>query len=259
MTMGLLLTVPVGIWIFSAVGPGVDTTVTESPSGEPVPLRATLLDIDANSECPAVIFAAESAAVADALIEEHPYAADPSGLWTEAVGAGAYAAWGLIAEFSLQSDLPQQVTVFDVRAEVAAESPPVEGGTLMTLSDCAGEGHEQMGLVLNAPEQGPFLYEDEPGKVLSDAEFFDRESIPVAAGDKATVRLEVLLDGAYPAGAYEFDLVVDYEVDGEAASVVVDAGGEPFRIATAGCSAQVVEPVETVDRPLPYQVLDGAC
>jgi hypothetical protein len=254
--VALLLTIAALVGIVGAANSGggeVPADMTGASSGEADPaLEATLLAIDAPAICSSLLFDAESATAVDDLIEANPFPFSPIGVWTDGIDAGAYAAENVVLVFSLQTDLPQEVTVYDIHAELIEVREPIQGGTLLTAGKCQGEGHEQMRLVINAPEQGPFL-----GNTGS--EFFDEQAIPVSVEEKATVRAEVLIDPEHPVGAYEFKLVIDYEVDGVDATVELDNGGAPFRIATGDCPARVIEPESNDEHLAPLVSSEGPC
>jgi hypothetical protein len=247
----------------SAVTAGIDSSAVEehqTSGAEEAPLMATLLEIEANTECPTVIFDSDSSEIASQYIQDNPQTGNTEEMWTDAVDKGAYPSRGFNITMSLQTSLPEGVTVHDLRAEIVAETDPIQGGTDMKLAICAANGHEMMALILNAPEQGPFLYEDEFALVPTDIEYFDQQTILVSPAEKSTVRLEVLLDDAYPAGTYEFNLVLDYEVDGRKESVTVASDNGPFRIATSECpTARSVDPVAEGDYPLEYEVTENPC
>lgn len=266
-TAAVIVVIETGRSESEPTGPGEDTTndasiVEEShtPDVEEDPLVATLLEIEANTECPTVIFGPDSSAIASQYILNNPKTGDTAAMWSDAVGKGAFPDRGLDITMSLQTSLPQGVTVYDLRAEIVAEAAPIQGGTVMKLDVCGANGHEMMALVLNASEQGPFLYEDEFANAQTDTEFFDQQTILVTPAEKSTVRLEVLLDDAYPVGAYEFDLILDYEVDGRTESVTVTSSNGPFRIAASDCPvARSVVPVMQGDYPLDFEVTEHPC
>lgn len=255
--VALLLTIAALVGIVGAAStdggevPG-DLTGGSSSDGADEALEATLLSIEAPSICSSLLFDAESASDANDLMGANPFPFSPFDVWAGGIETGAYAADNMFVVFSLQTDLPQQVTVYDLHAEVAEVREPIRGGTLLTPGRCQGEGHEQMRLPINAPDQGPFLDGTEAG-------FFDEQAIAVSADEKATVRVEVLVDPRYPSGAYEFTLVVDYEVDGVKASVELGNGGEPFRIATGECHAREIEPEDNGEILAPLVSSEGRC
>jgi hypothetical protein len=197
------------------------------------PLLATVTQIGDGDECRSFVFDAESGEQADSILDGLSYYSDGAQLAGDMLTAGAYVTSGTAIYLNLQSDLPQQVTVYGIRAEIVTVEEPVTNGTFIWPPTCGGEPVDRMRLLLNAPDQGPYLLDDAGER--TDREFFEEQVIQIAAGNKQSVQVDVRLDRELDGGAFEFRLVIDYEFDGEIGSLTIDHDGEPFRVTSFAC------------------------
>lgn len=206
--------------------------VEEEVSTEPVnALTATITHFGDDDDCPNFVFSAEASAKADEFLASVPERYSSIDLTGPVMAAGGYVIWGTEIYINLQSDMTQQVTVFGIRAEILQVSDMIVGGTYIDPPDCGGIPINKMALFINAPDQGPFMIEEGSGEPTGE-DFFDEQVINVAPGAKESLEIDATNTHEFEAHTYEFQLVIDYELDGELASLVVDNGGEPFRVAT---------------------------
>ncbi|MEU5155648.1 hypothetical protein [Glycomyces sp. NPDC021274] len=209
-------------------------TSSGSPKADTEVLLATITQLGGGDDCRNFVFDESLRAEADVMLESLPYYGNNAELVGAMLTAGAYLEGTMSVFFTLQTDLAQQVTVNDIRAEIISERETIEGGTFVEPPPCGGDPIDQMHLLLNAPDQGPYTIDEESG-YPTDRAFFEEQVINVAPGDKQAVMVKVTLDHELPGGAYEYRLVVDYEVDGELGSVKIDNGGAPFRMTSLSC------------------------
>ncbi|MQM27909.1 hypothetical protein [Glycomyces albidus] len=217
-----------------ASGPDLADTSTESPAAEADVLLATVTQLGDGDDCRDFVFDAGSADAADAILEDLSYYGSEPEFVSGMLSAGAYLVGSMSVYFTLQTDLPQQVTVTGVRAEIVTEVEAIDGGTFIEPMRCGATPIDQMHLLLDAPNPGPYTVEEETGD-RTDHEFFEGQVINVAPGDKQSVMVKVYLDPETGGGAYEYRLVVDYEVDGTLGSVTIDHAGTPFRMSGLSC------------------------
>ncbi|GAA2136837.1 hypothetical protein [Glycomyces algeriensis] len=210
------------------------STGAESPTTEEDVLLATVTQLGNGDDCRNFVFDDSSADAADAILEDLSYYASDPEFVSSLLTAGAYLVGSVSIYFTLQTDLPQQVTVTGIRAEIVTEIEAIDDGTFIEPMPCGAHPIDQMHLLLNAPNPGPYAVEEETGE-RTDHEFFQDQVINVAPGDKQSVMVKVYLDPQIVGGAYEYRLVVDYEVDGVLGSVTIDHAGAPFRMSELSC------------------------
>jgi hypothetical protein len=211
------------------------TVQFEGPAGEesaePVDaLTATVTHFGDDDDCPNFIFDADAATGADEFLASVPERYSSIDLTGPVMAAGGYVVWGTEMYINLQSDMTQQVTVFGIRAEILEVKDTILGGTYIDPPDCGGEPLNKMALFLNAPDQGPFMLDEGSGEPI-DRGFFDEQVINVAPGAKQSLEIDATNTHEFESRTYEFELVIDYELDGELSSLVLDNSGEPFRVA----------------------------
>ncbi|MDN3240002.1 hypothetical protein [Glycomyces tritici] len=210
-------------------------SAAESPTADTDVLLATITRLGDGDESRIFVFDEHSSDDADAILESDlPYYGNTPEFVGDLLSAGAYLSGTMSVFFTLQTDLAQQVTVTGIRAEIIEELEPITGGTFIEPMPGGGDPIDQMHLLLNAPVQGPYLLDENTGN-RTDRAFFEEQVINVAPGDKQAVMVKISLDDESAGGAYEYRLVVDYEVDGEFGSVTIDNDGTPFRMTSFSC------------------------
>ncbi|GAA1570128.1 hypothetical protein GCM10009827_109970 [Dactylosporangium maewongense] len=201
-----------------------------SPSSPPSALTATLTGVD--NTCTSVIFPRALKDESKPFADSTKQPMDATAFMAKELQLGAYPFGEMMIRLNAQSSLPQSVTIIDVSLIDLTIEDPV-AGILVNLMTCGGDAANRMVIHAAGPDRRPFAVDefDHETKI----HFFDRETIPVSPGKKASFVIQVLPEEAkVKSASYRFRLALSFEVDGIVNKVVVDDGGREFRL-TTGC------------------------
>ncbi|MFG3640780.1 hypothetical protein ACGF3C_11005 [Micromonospora sp. NPDC047762] len=215
--------------------PSRPKATTKDGSLDPYALVTTITST--TNLCHAVVFPRAASPDASAFINRVEYPSHEDLFMKEELDVGAYAYGEAEIHLNAQSNLPQQVTIYNIRLVDVEVKPPVEG-SLISLQTCGGDAVNRMDILLNEPDRGPFL-EDEQGH-RTDRRYFDSQVINLAPGNKESLAIKATVNRGGSPGSYSFRLAVDFEVDGNKYTKVVDREGQPFRVTGQVCKYDVV-------------------
>lgn len=144
---------------------------------------------------------------------------------------GAFAVHTQIIRLQLEGPRDHSVRVTDIRP-VIRTTRPVPRGSLLAASSQGSETSAQVLILLDDPFPTPReAVENSDGSLRPGGPYFPAHTINLDSGETS----DVVIHTRAGKQAYEYDLVVVYQVGDQLHQMVVNDHGQPFRISGALC------------------------
>lgn len=174
------------------------------------------------------------------VVAEANSARDPRDLKDLAVEAGAYYVSQMEVHILLAGAEESEVQVTNIRPVFKNPPSVAASGLLMRAIGSGGDDMSTMQFVLDEPD--PVAREWFPGEAIDPREgnpFFQSQSIGVIPGQDRTV---IMRFNAYW-GSYDFEVAIDYQVNGDEYTSLLSDGDDPriFRVSGLACPQEPTE------------------
>jgi hypothetical protein len=147
---------------------------------------------------------------------------------SNALAQGGYLVNGAHVLLNLQTKSASELSISDVKPVNVVRQPMVTGAEV----DIPSQGDLTFQMQFNLMDPNP-IAQNAPSDPDAGQPFFDFHHIGVSATNGQ--ELDIYFSDLY--GAYTFDIEIDYDLDGQQASTIVEDNGQPFRTTAGTCPA----------------------